>query len=44
MGRLKDLFTDRIWSIDTNRVSLVSKSYARLVTLIKLVRITIDTE
>lgn len=43
MGRLKDLFTDRIWSIDTNRVSLVSKSYARLVTLIKLVRITIDT-
>ncbi|MBR5905281.1 MAG: YihY/virulence factor BrkB family protein [Bacteroidales bacterium] len=43
MGRLKDLFTDRIWSIDTSKVSLVSKGYARLVTLIKLVRITINT-
>lgn len=37
------MFTDRIWSIDTNKVSLVSKGYARLVTLIKLVRITINT-
>ncbi len=43
MRRLRDLFTDRIWSIDTHRVSLVSKSYARLVTVIKLVRITINT-
>ena len=43
MGRLKDLFTDRIWSIDTNKVSLVSKGYARLVTTMKLVRITVNT-
>ena len=43
MGRLKDLFTDRIWSIDTGKVSRVSKGYARLVTLIKLIRITINT-
>ncbi|MBR3074887.1 MAG: hypothetical protein IKH11_03915, partial [Bacteroidales bacterium] len=43
MGRLKDLFTDHIWSIDTRKVSLVSKSYARLVTTVKLVRITINT-
>ncbi len=37
------MFTDRIWSIDTNKVSLVSKGYARLVTTMKLVRITINT-
>ena len=43
MGRLKDLFTDRIWSIDTNKVSLVSKGYARLVTTVKVIRITINT-
>ena len=43
MGRIRDLFTDRIWSIDTGKVSMVSKSYARLVTFIKLVRITINT-
>jgi len=43
MGRLTDLFTDRIWSIDTGKVSRVSKGYARLVTLIKLIRITINT-
>ena len=43
MGRLKDLFTDRIWSIDTGKVSLVSKSYARLVTFVKLIRITVNT-
>ena len=43
MGRLKDLFTDRIWSIDTGKVSVVSKSYARLVTFVKLIRITVNT-
>ena len=43
MGRLRDLFTDRIWAIDTQKVSLVSKGYARLVTFIKLVRITINS-
>ena len=37
------MFTDRIWSIDTNKVSLVSKGYARLVTTMKLVRITVNT-
>ena len=37
------MFSDRIWSIDTDRVSLVSKGYARLVTTMKLVRITINT-
>ena len=43
MGRLTDLFTDRIWSIDTNKVSVVSKGYARLINLVKVVRITINT-
>ena len=37
------MFTDRIWAIDTQKVSLVSKGYARLVTFIKLVRITINS-
>ena len=37
------MFTDRIWSIDTHKVSLVSKSYARLITTMKVVRITINT-
>ena len=37
------MFTDRIWSIDTNKVSLVSKGYARLVTTMKVIRITINT-
>ncbi len=37
------MFTDRIWSIDTDKVSLVSKGYARLVTTMKLIRITINT-
>ena len=37
------MFTDRIWSIDTDKVAMVSKGYARLVTLVKLVRITINT-
>ena len=43
MGKLKDLFTNRIWSIDTDRVAKVSKGYARLVSLVKLIRITINT-
>ncbi|MBQ2162299.1 MAG: YihY/virulence factor BrkB family protein [Bacteroidales bacterium] len=43
MGRILDLFTDRIWSIDTDKVAMVSKGYARLVTFVKLVRITINT-
>ena len=43
MSRLSNLFTDRIWSIDTEKVSLVSKGYARLVNFVKLIRITIDT-
>ena len=43
MGKLKDLFTNRIWSIDTDRVAKVSNGYARLVTLVKLIRITINT-
>ena len=37
------MFTDRIWSIDTDKVAMVSKGYARLVTFVKLVRITINT-
>ncbi len=43
MSRLSNLFTDRIWSIDTEKVSLVLKGYARLVNFVKLIRITIDT-
>ena len=43
MGKILDLFTDRIWSIDTEKVASVSKGYARLVTFVKLVRITINT-
>lgn len=43
MRRIWDLFTDRIWSIDTEKVSMVSKGYARLVTFVKLVRITVNT-
>lgn len=43
MGKLKDLFTDRIWSLDTERIATVSKGYARLVTFVKLIRITINT-
>lgn len=43
MRRISNLFTDRIWSIDTEKVSLVSKGYARLVIFVKLIRITIDT-
>ncbi|MBR5043287.1 MAG: YihY/virulence factor BrkB family protein [Bacteroidales bacterium] len=43
MRRIFDLFTDRIWSIDTDKVAQVSKGYARLVNFVKLVRITINT-
>ncbi len=37
------MFTDRIWSLDTAKVSKVSKSYARAINFIKLVRITVNT-
>lgn len=37
------MFTDRIWSIDTDKVAQVSKGYARLVTFVKLIRITVNT-
>ena len=37
------MFTDRIWSLDANKIALVSKSYARLVNFVKLIRITINT-
>ena len=40
MGKIIDLFTDRIWSIDTDKVP---GGYARLVNLVKVVRITINT-
>ena len=40
MGKFTDLFTDRIWKLDT-RAS--SRPYRRLVRFIKLVRITVDT-
>ena len=40
MGKLGTLFTDRIWTIDTARES---RGYARLVHLVKIVRITFDT-
>lgn len=43
MGKIKDLFTDRIWSLDTDKIATVSKGYARLVTFVKLIRITINT-
>lgn len=38
--KITNLFSDRIWSIDT---SSCSKGYAELVRIIKLVRITMDT-
>ncbi len=43
MGRIRNLFTDRIWSIDTEKVSMVSKGYARMINFVKLIRITINT-
>ena len=40
MGKIADLFTDRIWTIDTEKESA---GYARLVHFVKIVRITLDT-
>ena len=40
MGKFSDLFSDRIWSIDTEKEPV---GYARLVHLVKVVRITLDT-
>ena len=40
MGRITDLFSDRIWSIDTTKCS---KWYSRTVNFIKLIRITVVT-
>lgn len=40
MGKLTDLFTDRIWAIDTDKVP---KGYGRLVSLVKIIRITVNT-
>ena len=41
MGSFKDLFSDRIWSIDTAK--LPKKSSRFVVTLVKLIRLTVDT-
>ena len=40
MGKISDLFTDKIWNIDTQKES---RGYARLVHLVKVSRITFDT-
>jgi len=40
MGKFADLFSDRLWAIDTEKVS---KGYARLVTFVKIIRITVNT-
>lgn len=40
MGKIADLFSDRIWTIDTEKES---GGYARLVHFVKIVRITLDT-
>lgn len=37
------MFTDKIWSIDATKVAQVSKSYARTVNFVKIIRITINT-
>ena len=39
-GKFFELFTDRIWTVDT---SACPKAYAALVKHIKVIRITIDT-
>jgi len=39
-GKIADLFTDRVWTIDT---SSCSKRYAKAVRFIKLIRTTVDT-
>ncbi len=40
MGKIADLFSDRIWAIDTDRES---PGYRRLVTFVKIIRITVNT-
>ena len=40
MGKFSDLLTDRIWAIDTDKVS---KGYGRLVSFVKIIRITVNT-
>ena len=40
MGKIADLFTDRIWTIDTEKVPA---GYGRLVSLVKIIRITVNT-
>ena len=40
MGKIADLFSDRIWSIDTDKVP---KGYGRLVSFVKIIRITVNT-
>ncbi|MBR4809702.1 MAG: YihY/virulence factor BrkB family protein [Bacteroidales bacterium] len=40
MGKFSDLFTDRIWAIDTDKVP---GGYGRLVSLVKILRITVNT-
>ena len=40
MGKITDLFSDRIWSIDPERVP---KGYGRAVSFVKIIRITINT-
>lgn len=40
MGKIADLFSDRIWTIDTDKVP---HGYGRLVSLVKIIRITVNT-
>ena len=40
MGKFADLFSDRIWAIDTDKVP---KGYGRLVSFVKIIRITVNT-
>ena len=40
MGKFADLLSERIWAIDTEKVP---KGYGRLVSLVKIIRITVNT-
>ncbi len=40
MGKIADLFSDRIWTIDTDKVP---GWYGRLTSLVKIIRITVNT-
>ena len=40
MGKIGDLFSDRIWAIDTSKES---RPYARIVQFVKIIRITLNT-